>query len=105
MTVLFISTVLLFIYESVGITGSVSYDYDELNRLVKVERADEYIIEYSYDPAGNRNTKTIQVLSVPFDYDADADIDGLDLATFQSIWDGSITTLGEFSNNFGKNNL
>jgi len=34
--------------------ASVTYTYDELNRLIRVEYPDEKIITYSYDDVGNR---------------------------------------------------
>jgi YD repeat-containing protein len=35
-------------------TGSVSYVYDDLGRLVEVVYDDGTIIQYTYDAAGNR---------------------------------------------------
>lgn len=41
--------------------GSIQYTYDSLNRLTKVEREDGTAVEYTYDAAGNRLTKTVTV--------------------------------------------
>lgn len=53
------------IYRTVTVTGSpliqgsTTYEYDELGRLKKVVEADS-TTSYSYDDAGNRETKTVQ---------------------------------------------
>lgn len=44
-----------------GMAGSVQYTYDNLNRLTKVEREDGTVVEYTYDAAGNRLTKTVAI--------------------------------------------
>jgi YD repeat-containing protein len=48
--------------------GTVSYQYDKLNRLVQVAYADGRAVAYTYDPAGNRIGKTVT---------GDADGDGI----------------------------
>ena len=81
--------------------GTINYTYDEVHRLISAEKPDEYRIEYTYDPAGNRTAKTIQ-LSVPsFDYNGDGDVDGSDLARFCNEWDGSLQMIYDFAVVFG----
>jgi YD repeat-containing protein len=43
------------------IAGSANYTYDVLNRLIKVERNDGKVVEYTYDEAGNRLARTVTV--------------------------------------------
>ena len=81
--------------------GSIDYDYDELNRLITVEKPDEYRIEYTYDPVGNRTAKVIQLTTPSFDSDGDGDVDGSDLAIFCTEWDGSAEMLEDFATVFG----
>ncbi len=50
--------------------GNVIYQYDSLNRLVRVEYPNHTTIEYTYDAAGNILTRTVDV-------DIDTDGDGL----------------------------
>lgn len=38
---------------------SVAYEYDQLGRLARVTQSDGTVIEYSYDPAGNRRTRVV----------------------------------------------
>ena len=83
--------------------GSIDYDYDELNRLITIEKPDEYRIEYSYDPVGNRTAKVIQFTTPSFDSDGDGDVDGSDLAAFCTRWDGSFEALQDFAAVFGSN--
>ncbi len=42
-----------------AIADSVSYTYDELGRLKTVTHDDGVVVEYNYDPAGNRTTTVI----------------------------------------------
>ena len=42
--------------------GTVTYDYDDAGRLVKVDYGDGKIIEYNYDNAGNLLTREISVM-------------------------------------------
>jgi len=44
---------LIFI-SAIAYAGSVTYTYDELNRLIKIEYENGPVIQYTYDPAGNR---------------------------------------------------
>ena len=83
------------------LAGTVEYTYDELHRLVSAEKPDEYRIEYTYDPAGNRIAKVIQLSAPSFDYDGDNDVDGSDLAHFCNEWDGSLQKIHDFAVVFG----
>jgi YD repeat-containing protein len=58
---LYISTAvipLLFAPLSVSYAETVNYEYDDLNRLVRVEYGDGTIIRYTYDRFGNRTEET-----------------------------------------------
>jgi YD repeat-containing protein len=48
-----------FLLASHALSGSAHYTYDTIDRLLKVERDDGKIIEYTYDSAGNRLTKDV----------------------------------------------
>ncbi|MBW1940420.1 MAG: RHS repeat protein [Deltaproteobacteria bacterium] len=52
--------VLIFAGTSVQ-AGDVNYTYDALNRLTVAEKPGEYRIEYSYDAAGNRTYKVVEL--------------------------------------------
>lgn len=45
-------------FEVLAASGSVSYTYDSLGRLVQVTYDNGTIITYSYDAAGNRTVRT-----------------------------------------------
>jgi YD repeat-containing protein len=42
-----------------GYSTTISYQYDSLNRLTKVRYGGGAVISYSYDPAGNRLSRTL----------------------------------------------
>lgn len=44
---------------------SITYRYDSLNRLVRVEYSECNVIEYTYDPAGNRTKQIVQACPTP----------------------------------------
>ena len=69
------------LFVSLASAGTITCEYDDLNRIVKMEKSEDYIIEYSYDDAGNRTQTIIQVQS-GLDHDSDGDIDGADLHNF-----------------------
>ena len=99
----FLVVVSLVFLGSVIYAGTINYTYDELNRLISVEKPDEYRIEYNYDAAGNRTAKVIQLTTPSFDYDGDGDVDGSDLASFCTEWDGNSQMLEGFATVFGSN--
>lgn len=92
------------LFASFAFAETITYEYDDLNRVVKMEKSEDYIINYSYDDAGNRTQTIIQVQSPVFDHDADGDIDGADLHNFLSGFSGSTQELFDFSLIFGIQN-
>lgn len=42
-----------------AIAETATYAYDNLNRLTRVQYPDGSVVEYTYDPAGNRLTRTV----------------------------------------------
>nr|WP_321396305.1 hypothetical protein [uncultured Desulfobacter sp.] len=91
------------LFVSLASAGTITCEYDDLNRIVKMEKFEDYIIEYSYDDAGNRTQTIIQVQS-GLDHDSDGDIDGSDLHNFLSDFSGSTQDLYDFSQLFGTQN-
>ena len=51
------------------LAGTVSYEYDNLHRLIRMEQLDGTVVVYTYDDAGNRTSKAVTLL--------DSDGDGL----------------------------
>jgi len=49
-----VAVIALMLASVIAYAGSVTYEYDELNRLKKVTYEDERVIQYTYDGAGNR---------------------------------------------------
>jgi YD repeat-containing protein len=39
-----------------AVAGTITHEYDELNRLIRTIHPDGTVIEYTYDEAGNRLT-------------------------------------------------
>ena len=101
MTNSFLVLLLMMFFATSVFAGTIEYTYDELNRLISAEKPDEYRIEYTYDPAGNRTANVIQLAVPSFDYDGDDDVDGSDLARFCTEWDGSSQALHDFAVVFG----
>lgn len=60
--VFFILTIMLVLFGFAlpCFADTITYQYDELNRLIRVEYSNGTVIEYNYDAAGNRITKVIQ---------------------------------------------
>ncbi len=58
--IVFLISIFCLFTSSLAFGASVSYQYDELNRLIRAEYSNGAIIEYSYDLAGNRISKMIQ---------------------------------------------
>ena len=75
--------------------------YDDLNRLVRLEKAGEYAVEYAYDQVGNRTAKTIMVANPGPDSDGDDDVDGTDLFRFLQNRDQVQENLADFASGFG----
>ena len=49
----------------IGQSLTTTYEYDELNRLVKVDYPNGQRVEYAYDALGNRISRTVsQLLAV-----------------------------------------
>jgi YD repeat-containing protein len=60
---------------------TVIYQYDDLNRLIRVEQPDGSAIDYDYDEVGNRIRKEVTPrTSCPGDANGDSDIDADDLS-------------------------
>lgn len=78
------------------------YQYDQANRLISVEYPSGYRVEYSYDPAGNRSQRLVSIVADPNDLNGDGDVDGADLALFQTQWDGTDAALTSFALAFGR---
>jgi hypothetical protein len=80
----FVSVFFFFISIS-AIAGTVQYTYDSLNRIIKIERDNEAVIEYTYNASGNRDIDGTDLSSFvigyingdPFVADLDVDIDDL----------------------------
>ena len=53
-------TALLFCLMLVPPSHAVTFVYDDLNRLSQVDFGDGRVIEYTYDAAGNRESRTLQ---------------------------------------------
>lgn len=51
--------VVLLLGGSAALAGDVSYEYDELNRLTRVDYEDGTSVSYSYDRAGNRLSRVV----------------------------------------------
>ena len=92
------------LFVSLASAGTITCEYDDLNRIVKMEKTEDYIIEYSYDDAGNRTQTITQVQNPVFDHDHDSDIDGADLQNFILYFSGSDQDLFDFSQIFGTQN-
>ena len=74
--------------------GSLTYTYDNLNRLIMAECSDGSVIEFTYDAAGNRITKEVtpgntcegDVNEIPGDLDGDCDVDGDDRSILWALF-------------------
>jgi YD repeat-containing protein len=60
---------------TVAIGGTVSYQYDALDRLVRMEQLDGTVMVYDYDDPGNRIVKTVTVVDSDGDGIPDGDED------------------------------
>jgi YD repeat-containing protein len=57
---LIIIPLVLLVFALPCLADTVTYEYDDLHRLIKAIYSDGTIIEYTYDAAGNRLSKVIQ---------------------------------------------
>ncbi len=55
----FMAVFLLGIATSTSVADQVSYTYDALGRLKTVSYTDGTVVEYHYDPAGNRTSQIV----------------------------------------------
>nr|WP_319396425.1 hypothetical protein [uncultured Desulfobacter sp.] len=97
-------TTTIFVYSGfVGqaFSGTIFYEYDNLNRITKMENSGVFSIEYSYDAAGNRTQSSVSVQGTAFDTDGDGDVDGEDLHAFVADFSGDAGALSSFANSFG----
>ena len=88
-------------FVSQAFSGTISYEYDNLNRITKMENSGVFTIEYSYDAAGNRTQSSVSVQGTAFDTDGDGDVDGEDLHAFAADFSGDAGALSSFANSFG----
>jgi YD repeat-containing protein len=65
----------LLLYSAPSRSAEARYEYDDLGRLIRVERADCTVVTYTYDAVGNRLSKSVAV-----DQDCDTVRDTLDCA-------------------------
>jgi len=61
--------VLLFACPAIGST--ITYEYDDLNRLIEVRYPDGVVILYTYDAVGNRQSKTVNLDGLKGDINGD----------------------------------
>lgn len=77
---LVIFCLLLFVSPFHSFSETIIYKYDDLNRLIRIEKPDGSAIDYDYDEVGNRMRKEVTPrASCPGDVNGDSDIDGNDL--------------------------
>lgn len=62
--VIVIITIIIFYLPKNVVGQNIHYQYDDLNRLTKINYSDTLIIEYSYDELGNRLTNIIEVNAI-----------------------------------------
>lgn len=75
-----ISCLLFIISPSYSFSETIIYEYDDLNRLIRIEQPDGSAIDYDYDEVGNRIRKEVTPRTAcPGDVKGDSDIDGDDL--------------------------
>lgn len=67
------SVIVIILFASYAFGATITYTYDSLNRLTQVDYGNGSKEEFSYDPAGNRLSLTVEA---PTDYYCDNDTDG-----------------------------
>lgn len=76
-----IACLMLFYSTYLSSAETIIYQYDDLNRLIRIEQPDGGSIDYDYDSVGNRIIREVTPRSsCPGDIKGDGDIDGADLA-------------------------
>lgn len=88
-------------FSGLAFSETVTYEYDHLNRVIKMENPGVFIIEYSYDASGNRIQSSVSVEGTPFDTNGDGDVDGEDLYAFATNFTGDTGAVSSFANSFG----
>jgi YD repeat-containing protein len=70
----FVTLFFILFSQTIIYAATIDYTYDALNRLIKVEYKDppNLVIEYTYDAAGNRLTKSVNTPTVTFTITATA---------------------------------
>ena len=82
---LVIPSLLFLILSLSSFSETIIYQYDDLNRLIRVEQPDGSSIDYDYDEVGNRMRKEVTPrASCPGDANEDGDIDGDDLSALSN---------------------
>ena len=56
----FILSILFYFFVSLSFAGTTTYQYDDLNRLIRAQYPDSKVVQYTYDAAGNRVSKVIR---------------------------------------------
>ena len=81
------------VFFSCGISwaDTVSYQYDDLYRLTRVERSDGTVIAYQYDEAGNRSRKVVTISAI-LDTDNDGIDDNWEIAHFGNLTTATATS-------------
>lgn len=57
---------LCFSLTSYSFAGTVTYQYDNLNRLIRAKYSNGTVIAYTYDSAGNRLSKRVGKAAIPW---------------------------------------
>ncbi|AGB41138.1 RHS repeat-associated core domain protein [Halobacteroides halobius DSM 5150] len=80
--------------------GTISYQYDKLNRLVQETLLDGTTISYEYDATGNRTKKIVDdgtVTTTDYSYDAANQLTAVDGQAYSYDQNGNLTANGENS--------
>jgi len=85
-------------------SGTISYTYDELNRLTKETLRDGTQIEYTYDAAGNRLTKKIGANTTNYIYNAANELTTVGETTYTCDKNGNLIDDGSKKYEYDFNN-
>lgn len=88
----FILLLIIFLLPSSLISATLSYQYDNINRLTRVERSDGAVITYGYDNLGNRLSKTVTAPISMGDINGDSQVDLTDVLLSLQVVSGIIPT-------------